>query len=191
MRNHRRLQKPTRSARVSNFDADQLAKIGFGSSPSSRTAWPDRNFRRLRSAENRRPRSKSLSRGSANFRRACPKLSGSVSTHRSRSQRPGPCKNAASKSRRFDVVEGGNRHMHAIDGRITCRNGESRTDHRHARRPTDRARRPISALLHPRTAATRQRRSLQSLQQRLGHELHHVVRRRHALPLQSRYHASV
>ena len=23
----------------------------------------------------------------------------------------------------FDVVEGGNRHMHAIDGRITCRNG--------------------------------------------------------------------
>lgn len=24
----------------------------------------------------------------------------------------------------FDVVEGGNRHMHAIDGRISCRNGE-------------------------------------------------------------------
>ena len=53
----------------------------------------------------------------------------------------------------FDVVEGGNRHMHAIDDRITCRNSNHELTILSPDAPLVALGVPIPALLHARGAA--------------------------------------
>ncbi len=83
----------------------------------------------------------------------------------------------------LDVVAAGSRHLHAVYYGLRLPIRGTLLAHRDPRCASDRRGRALSAELLARAARSIQRHPLQPLQQCVGNELHHVVRREHALPV--------
>jgi len=80
----------------------------------------------------------------------------------------------------FDVVAGGNRHMHAISRNLTYRDTRGSLTIETLDAPVI-ALGERSPIAFSKSQPDNERHSFQFVQQRLGHELHSVVRRRYAV----------